>query len=152
MPFSPTRRRVSCRRRPSPLPSLLRGVSLAHPITSSAVSPEVTAHDSIIPELCIWHLVSQEAADQNVITMNCHNWWHFIISPGLFFNGGTDFIFPFLYMEVHFHETRRNLIISGILMNLINRFKGEAPLSFDRQKHFTKQACSQKPHLPGKSG
>lgn len=147
MTFFSMRRQVSCRCRPSPLPSHLRGVSFALPITSSSVPPEVTAHAAIIPELCIWHLVSQEAAKQKVKIMNCQNWWHFIISPGLFFNGGTNFIFPFLYVDVHFHETRRNLIISGILMNLINHFKAEVLLSFDRQKHFTKQVCSQKPHL-----
>lgn len=103
-------------------------------------------HVAIIPQFCTCCLNRQEASKQKLSELS----W-LMNSPGLFINGEL-ISFSVFYTEVSFHETRRNLIISGIFMNLTNHFKAEASLSFDRQKHLTKRASSHKPHLLGKSG
>lgn len=124
---------------------LLRGISLAHPHHTLRDSSTCCNYSRALGVL-----FGQSGSYQT----KCINdeLSQLIDSLGLFFNGGTNFIFSSLCMEVHFHETRGNPIIPGILMNLINCFKAEAPLSFDRQKHLAKQAYSHKLHLLGKSG
>lgn len=124
-------KRVSCRHGSSPLISIppqwdVPSSPPSHPLSY----PQQKQHVAIIPELCTCHLNSQEAAKQKLNDELAG----LINSPGLFFNGGSNFILSFLYTEVSFHETRQNLIVPGILMTLTNCFKAEAFLSFDWQR------------------